>query len=58
MKPYYIAQIDCKAGGCFRKSTESLGEIRTWANKVGNKGETLTIMRSGTAMKDARVIII
>lgn len=58
MKPYYIAQIDCKAGGCFRKSTESLDEIRTWANKVGNKGETLTIMRSGTTIGEARIITI
>lgn len=58
MKPYYIDQIDCKAGGCFRKSTESLDEIRNWAKSVGNKGETLTIMRSGTTIGEARVIII
>lgn len=58
MKPYYIAQIDCTAGGCFRLSTESLDEIRSWANKVGNKGETLTIVRSGQAMSTARVITI
>lgn len=58
MKPYYLAKIDCKAGGCFRKSTESLDEIRDWANKVGKKGETLTIMRSGTTIDEARIIII
>lgn len=58
MSAFYLAQIDCKAGGCFRLSTASLDDIRAWALAVGNKGETLAIVRSGQAMSTARVIII
>lgn len=58
MKPYYLAQIDSSAGGCFRFNSESLDAIRGWAKRVGSKGEKLTIMRSGTTIKEARVIVI
>lgn len=58
MKPFYLAQIDCKEGGCFRFDSESLDEIREWAKRVGNKGETLTIQRSGEKASTARVITI
>lgn len=58
MKPCYLAQIDCTAGGCLRFNSESLDAIRDWAKRVGSKGEKLTIMRSGTTIKEARVITI
>lgn len=35
--------------GCYRFNSDSLDEIREWAKRVGVAGDTLTIMRNGTA---------
>lgn len=53
----YIANVTSKSG-CFSKTSTDLNVIRTWAKAVGNPGDTLTILRSGDALKDARVIVM
>lgn len=51
----YLAQVTTQNnGGCFRKQADSLDDIRTWAKSVGRPGDSLTIMRNGDKLANAR----
>lgn len=53
----YLASVTLQNNqGCFRFNSDSLDEIREWAKRVGVAGDTLTIMRNGTA--ESKVITI
>lgn len=54
----YLAQITESTGGCYRFNSDSLDDIRDWAKKIGKKGETLTILKNGDKMSNARTFIL
>lgn len=55
----YLAQVTIQNnGGCFRKQSDSLENIRTWARSVGRPGDSLMIMRNGDKLANARHFVI
>lgn len=59
MSPKYLAQVNCaNNGGCFRKNSDSLDEIRQWAKSVGRPGETLLIQPNGKDSTHARTFTL
>lgn len=53
----YIVDISSKSG-TFHKVVDSLEEVRAYAKANGKPGDTLTILRNGDKLANARVIVI
>lgn len=51
----YLAQVNLQGqGGCFRKNSDSLDDLRTWGKAVGSPGDSLIIVRNGDSLTNAR----
>ncbi len=52
----YFATMTCRAGGSYRKSFDTLEEVREWVKQCGEPGETFTISHSNSQVSYSQTI--